>query len=197
MSILSNALLFFLVVNPIGNVPTLLAIVKDYPFKQQKKILFREGVFSLLLAIFAQYFGDFFLHLVHAENYALTLCGGILLLIVSFNMIFHDNTEESQNQTKQEPFIVPIATPLLTGAGIISIIMIKAKLVDNSLEITASILLAFAGVTAVLTVAPYLQRLIGKRGLDALEQVMGMVLALLATEMLVKGSHMFVSTLKG
>ena len=44
--------------------------------------------------------------------------------------------------------------------------------------------------------APYLQKILGKRGLDALEQIMGMVLALIATEMLVKGSFMFAQTLK-
>lgn len=195
MSILSNALLFFLVTNPIGNVPTILAIVKDYPFERQKKILLREGVFSLLIALFFQYFGEFFLKLLHAQTYALTLCGGILLLIVALQMIFPRRQESADKAPKQEPYIVPIATPLLTGAGIMSIIMIKAKLAQDSIAITASILLAFAGVIGVLAIAPYLQKLLGKRGLDALEQIMGMILGLIATEMLVKGVFMFYQTL--
>lgn len=195
MSILSNALLFFLVTNPIGNTPTILAIVKDYPFDRQKKILLREGVFSLLIALFFQYFGEFFLNLLQAQTYALTLCGGILLFIVSLHMIFPKRSGAANDKPKQEPFIVPIATPLLTGAGIMSIIMIKAKLAQNNFEITLAILLAFGGVIGVMAMAPYLQKIIGKRGLDALEQIMGMVLALIATEMLVKGSVMFVQTL--
>lgn len=196
MSILANALLFFLVTNPVGNTPTILAIVKDYPFERQKKILLREGVFSLLIALFFQYFGEFFLNIVQAETYALTLCGGILLFIVSLHMIFPQQSGGASDKPKQEPFIVPIATPLLTGAGIMSIIMIKAKLAQNNFEITLAILLAFGGVIGVMAIAPYLQKILGKRGLDALEQIMGMVLALIATEMLVKGSLMFAQTLK-
>lgn len=195
MAIWANALLFFLVTNPIGNTPTILALVKDYPFEKQKKILLREGVFSLLIALFFQYFGEFFLDIIHAESYALTLCGGILLLIVALRMIFPTKSEQQENKLKQEPFIVPIATPLLTGAGVMSIIMIKAKLVQNNFEITAALLIAFSGVIGILAIAPYLQKILGRRGLDALEQIMGMILALIAVEMLVKGSFIFTKTL--
>lgn len=196
MTILSNALLFFLVSNPIGNTPAVLALVKDFPFERQKKILFREGVFSLLIALLAQYLGEYFLTLLQVQNFSLSITGGIILLIVALNMLFPQSTSE-KTKPKHEPFIVPIATPLMTGAGIISIIMIKSKMADHAYELTASILIAFGAVIAVLSLAPYLQRLLGKRGLNALEQVMGMVLALVATEMIVQGGTLFAKSLKG
>lgn len=195
MSLFQIAIIFFLVTNPIGNTPTILALVKDYDFNRQRWILFREGVFSLLIALFFQYFGEFFLQMLNASSYALTLCGGILLFLVALKMIFPLSEAHTGNKPKQEPFIVPIATPLMSGPGLMTIIMINSKLEANNWKITGAILLAFSGVIAVMLIAPYLQRIIGKRGLLALEQVMGMVLGLIAMEMIVKGVNLFVETL--
>lgn len=195
MSIFQLALIFFLVTNPVGNTPTILALTKDYPFDQQRWILFREGVFSLIIALFYQYCGEIFLGMLKIDNYALTLTGGILLFLVALKMVFVKSEANSGSEVKQEPFIVPIATPLLSGPGLMTIILINAKLEQSNFKVSIAILLAFAGVIGIMIVAPYLQRIIGRRGLLALEQVMGMVLGLIAMEMVVKGSHLFVDTL--
>jgi multiple antibiotic resistance protein len=190
------ALTFFLVTNPIGNSPAIIALVKDYPFNRQRYLMLREGVFALLLALFFQYLGEHFLSLLHIKNYAVTLCGGTLLFLVALGMIFSVPENGETHALKQEPFIVPIATPLLSGAGLLTVIMLKSHEVQNNLLITGAILIAWIGVLLVLGTAPYLQKLLGKRGLLALEQLMGLVLAMIAVEMLVKGASMFRETIK-
>ncbi len=190
-SVLSTALTFFLVTNPIGNSPAIVALIKDYDLSRQKKIMLREAFISLALALFFQYFGEFFLTHLHVQDYAVTLCGGILLFLVALNMIFALSQPAEMATMKQEPFIVPIATPLLSGPGLLTIIMLYAREVDNNLKISAAILLAWVGVTLVLVVAPYLQKILGKRGLIALEQLMGMILSMIAMEMIVKGFTLF------
>ena len=118
--LLQLSLTFFLVTNPIGNSPTFLALVKDYDFENQKRILLREGIISLIIALFFQYLGEHFLGLLHVSDYAMTLCGGILLLIISLTMIFPKVPKITHKPKKQDPFIVPIATPLLAGPGVLS-----------------------------------------------------------------------------
>lgn len=190
------ALTFFLVANPIGNSPAIIALVKDFDFKRQKIILFREAILALLLALFFQYFGEVFLNFLNIKDYAVTISGGLLLLLVAFSMIFSiPATEASGKQTKQEPYFVPIATPIISGPGLLAIIMLKSKLEQDDFKITMAILIAWVGVIFVLTTAPYLQKILGKRGLVALEQVMGMVLALIAMEMIVNGSSLFIHSL--
>jgi multiple antibiotic resistance protein len=190
------AVTFFLIANPVGNTPAIIALVKDFDFRRQRVILFRESIFALILALFFQYFGEVFLQLLHIQDYAVTLAGGVLLLIVAFSMILVISpVDDTARQMKQEPFIVPIATPIISGPGLLAVIMLKSRLAHNSLEVTFSILIAFAGVIAVLAIAPYLQKLLGKRGLIALEQVMGMVLALIAVEMIVKGSALLLKAM--
>jgi multiple antibiotic resistance protein len=74
-------------------------------------------------------------------------------------------------------------------------IMLYSKEEANDLKIFFAILLAWIGVTAVLITAPYLQVFLGKRGLAALEQLMGMLLAMIAIQMIVQGSGLFLTLL--
>lgn len=196
MSLFQLALTFFIVTNPIGNTPAILALLKNYNFSDQRRILIREGFFSFIIALFFQYFGELFLGLLHIQDYAMSLCGGILLFILSIEMIFpRHETESTASVSKQEPFIVPIATPLLSGAGVLSLIMLFAKQEADNLKMSLAIVIAWTGVIGVLALAPYLQKLLGKRGLLALEQLMGMLLAIIAAGILVKGMQLFIEAL--
>lgn len=195
MSVFQLALTFFIVSNPIGNTPAILALLKDYDFSNQRRILIREGFFSFLLAIFFQYFGEFFLGLLHIQDYAMSLCGGILLFILAIEMIFPKREDESTQALKQEPFIVPIATPLISGAGVLSLIMLFSKQENNNFKMSLAVVIAYAGVIGVLALAPYLQKILGKRGLLALEQLMGMLLAIMAAGILVTGVQLFIEAI--
>ncbi|WP_195155552.1 MarC family protein [Candidatus Protochlamydia phocaeensis] len=195
MTILQLAMIFFIVTNPIGNCPTIIALIKDHTIREQQKILFREAIFSMILAIFFLFLGETFLSNLNIQNYALTVSGGILLFLVALKMIFSNRTDTKTDQPKQDPFIVPIATPLLSGAGLLTMIMLYSKQESNDLKILFAILIAWIGVTGVLVAAPYLQVFLGKRGLAALEQLMGMLLAMIAMEMIVQGSSLFLTAL--
>lgn len=195
MSIFQIALTFFIVTNPIGNSPTIISLIKNHSLRDQQKILFRESMFSMILAIFFLFLGDTFLCCLNIQNYALKMSGGILLFIVALKMIFSSTSETSIEKPKQDPFIVPIATPLLSGAGLLTMIMLYAKQEGNDLKILFAILLAWVGVTTVLVTAPYLQIFLGKRGLLALEQLMGMLLGMIAMDMIVGGASLFVTAL--
>lgn len=195
MSIYLIALKLFLVTNPIGNAPAILALVKDFPPERQKKILLRETLFAFLLAVFFQLVGKGFLTALGVETYALRLCGGVLLFLVGLTMVFplHESTES--HVVRQEPYFVPIATPLLTGAGLMSIIMTFSAELNNHFAMFSAIVIAWIGVTAVMAGAPYLLRIFGRRGLLALEQLMGLVLVMISTDMIVKGLNDFIKSL--
>lgn len=203
---------FFLVTNPIGNAPAILALVKNFEFSRQKWIMLRETVFALLIALFFQYFAEYFLSLLRIQSYAVTLCGGTLLFLVAFHMIFSaatpeiviekiekietgENGDQVKSPPQQEPFFVPIATPLLSGPGLLTIIMLKSQEVQSHFIITMAILIAWIGVISIMVLAPYLQKMLGKRGMIALEQLMGLVLAMIGMGMLVKGVNIFIDQL--
>lgn len=195
MSLINIALTFFLVANPIGNSPAIIALIKDFDFEKQKKIMFRESLFALLIALFFQYLGEVFLYQLNIKDFTVSLCGGILLFLVALNMIFPSHQSEEVVTKKKEPMIVPIATPLISGPAILTIIMIYTQQEPNYIKISLAICLAWVGVTAILMLAPYLKRILHKEGLGAMEQMMGMILSMMAVEMIVQGLNQFIKAI--
>jgi len=187
------AVTFFLVANPIGNSPAIIAIIKDFSLQQQKKIMFREAIIAFFLALFFQYFGEMFLNQLDIRNFTISMSGGILLLLVALNMIFSPKSPRStETYQKQEPLIVPIATPLISGPALLTIIMVYSHQESSHLKISFAIALAWLAITPVLMLAPYMQKILRKRGLAALEQLMGLLLSLMAIEMIIQGLALFI-----
>jgi multiple antibiotic resistance protein len=184
------AMVFFIVANPIGNSPTIITLIKNHGVSRQQQILFRESMFALILAIFFLFLGEIFLNSLLIKEYALRISGGTLLFIVALKMIFSREVDSKSDSPKQDPFIVPIATPLISGAGLLTTILLKSNETTTGV-VLLGILVAWIGVTVVLVTAPYLQLLLGKRGLAALEQLMGMLLAMIAIQMFIKGMALF------
>jgi len=195
VSLLSIALTIFLVANPIGNIPGFIALLKDFPFERQKRILFRESIFSYFLAIAFLFAGEQFLEIIQIKEYTVSLSGGVLLVIVSLEMIFPPSLPTDKEHLPQEPFIVPIATPLITGGGVLSTILIYAAKVQNYPKIALAITIAWVFVIAIVVASAYLLKVLGRRGLLALEQLMGMVLLLIAVEILSGGIRLFIKAL--
>lgn len=189
------ALTLFLVANPIGNSPAILALVKDLPFARQRFVLMREALFAFLIALFFQQVGEHFLAALELSDYSLRLCGATILFLIGISMIFPSHTHKQQDKTQREPFIVPIATPLMSGAGLMSIMMTFSAEVDNNLFMIGALVLAWVGVFIVMALAPYLLRLFGKKGLMALEQLMGLIILMLACSMFLHGLTAFIHTL--
>lgn len=157
--------------------------------------MIREGLIALLLAVFFQYFGDYFLGTLMLQDYTIALCGGILLFMISLSLIFPKHEVGTRKALQQEPFIVPIATPLITGPGLLTIVMLYSKQVPSSATLTLALCIAWIAVWAILLLTPYLQKLLGNRGVKTLEQIMGMVLSMISTEMIVKGIQLFMQKL--
>ncbi|MBS0634894.1 MAG: MarC family protein [Verrucomicrobia bacterium] len=192
MSIWQIAFALFFVANPIGNAPACVSIVKDFDFKRQRVILFRESIFSFILALFYLFVGEKFFQLIQIKPYAISLAGGTVLLLIALGMIFPPKATNGKDRVAQEPFIVPIAIPLISGGGVLSTIMYYSAETQNTFTVLTAIIIAWIGVTAVITSSAYLQKILGKRGLIALEQLMGMILAMISTEIFVKGFTMFI-----
>ncbi len=194
MTILSIAFTFFLVANPIGNSPAIIALIKDFDLEKQQKIMFRESLVALIIALFFQYFGDLFLGELNIKQFTVSLTGGVLLLLVALDMIFSPHVSSKTVTKKREPVIVPIATPLLAGPALLTIIMLFTQK-EDPIKISSAICLAWVAIGALLMCAPYLQKILKKRGLGALEQLMGMILSMMAMEMIVQGLKLFIEVL--
>lgn len=190
--IFTIALMLFLIANPIGNTPAILALIRRFSFEDQKRIVLREAIFALVLALFFQFFGEVFFNLLQIQHYAIGFCGGTLLMIVAINMIFSKPEEGEVKALIEEPFFVPIATPIISGPGLLTLIMLYSSQHQNNLKISLAIIIAWIGVILVMLSGPYIQKNLHKSGLIALEQLMGMILMFMSMDMLVNATALYI-----
>lgn len=191
MDILSTALTLLLVMDPLGNIPNFMAALKNVPEARRRRIILRECLFALgiLLAVLAG--GRGFMGVFGLTAEALRISGGIMLFLIAIRMIFPPAGAERPEYPDEEPFIVPLATPLIAGPSLIATIMIlTGNPAANRPGILAALVSAWGLSTIILLSAPFFARILRRRGLMAVERLMGMLLIVVAVQMFLDGLHL-------
>ncbi len=184
MSVLSAAVLLFLVIDPLGNVPFFLCVLQKVDEKRRKAIILRElGVAFGLLVLFL-FSGRYLLLLLQVSESALNIAGGIILFIIAIRMIFYGSEKVFNDILRGEPFIVPLAVPSVAGPSAMATVLLlmarePARWPEWLLALAAACLLS--GI--ILFFSSGLIRLLGERVLAATERLMGMILTTVAVEM--------------
>ena len=188
MTIFATAFSLFLISNALGNLPFYLSLLKDYPPKKQKIILAREMFFALIILLAFGFFGNSILHFLGISEGTIGIAGGILLFIIALTLIFPDSTKAHPMVTTQEPFIVPIAIPGMAGSGSVSAVMLYSANFNTHWTMVTVILIAWALSFFVILSAPLIKKVCGKQGLIALERFGGLIIALIAVQLIVAGA---------
>jgi multiple antibiotic resistance protein len=187
------AVTLLLVMDPLGNMPMFNAILARFDERRRIRILIRELFIALAILLLFLLAGTRLLELFGLTQPSLNIAGGVLLFLIALRMIFPRSAREDVDPT-EEPFIVPLAMPLVAGPSTIAILLfLSSSQPDRILEWCAALVLAWLGCTALLLLSPLLTRLLRARGMRAMERLMGMILVLIATQMLLDGIREFLS----
>ena len=187
-SILSAATILFLVMDPLGNLPLFLALLKDYDKKRRVRIIIREVIFALIILLFFLFFGQNFLDFLNLQQESVSIAGGIVLFIIAIRMIFPSDQGVMGAKFQGEPFIVPLAIPLIAGPSTLATLILMVRSDPDKLpDWFVALLLAWALNAVILLSAPFLYRVVKQRGLIALERLSGMVLIMISVQMLING----------
>ena len=187
MSTASAAILIFLVIDPIGNSACFLCALKNIDPKRHRRIIFRELLFALLVLTVFLFSGQLILDLMHISQSSLGIAGGIILFLIAIKMIYQ-GAEEAMGGVEGEPFLVPLAVPLLAGPSAMAVvILIMASDPTRWLSWFAALLMAWSASCAIILCASPIKNIFGEKGLTAIERLMGMLLTVVAVEMLVQG----------
>ncbi|HEY5566984.1 MAG TPA: YhgN family NAAT transporter [Gammaproteobacteria bacterium] len=191
--IVAAAVTLFFVMDPLGNIPLFNALLSRFDPRRRAIIVARELVFALVILLVFLFTGNAMLTFLNLSQQSLSIAGGVLLFIIAIRMIFplpHTVEEE----TGDEPFIVPLAMPLVAGPSTIAILLLLSSNEPERIwDWCAALLIAWAGTTILLTASPFMMKILGDRGLRALERLMGMLLVLIATQMLLNGVAQFLA----
>lgn len=185
---LSSVFLLLLLLDPLGNIPLLLSLLRKLPPRRQRFIIVREcGVAALLLIVFV-FIGDALLSAMRLSASALEISGGLILFLIAVRMVFPPTVASlADDELAGEPFIVPLAIPMIAGPSALATVLLAARQSEQQLTLVAAIVIAIVINTLILLAAGRFSRLFGKSGLEALERLMGLVLTAIAVQMLISG----------
>jgi multiple antibiotic resistance protein len=188
MTIAAAALLLFLILDPLGNIPVFLSLLRTLPPRRQRIVLARELLIALGVLMAFLWAGKYALEVMHLRQESVSIAGGIVLFLIGIRMIFPPPEGLMGEIPDGEPFIVPMAIPLVAGpSGMAAVILMgsndPARLGDWSL----ALFIAWAATAVILFSATYLYKWLGQRVLTAVERLMGMLLVAISVQMLMDG----------
>lgn len=194
MTIWSIAFSLFLLMDSVGNIPFYISFLKGIDPHRQKVIIIRELLIALFIICLFNFIGEQLMDFLKVREDTVQIGGGIILFLLCLKMIF-PNSDESVNGLphRPEPFIVPLAVPLVAGPSVLAAVMIYAKQEENDWIILGAILMAWAASLLVLLSSSYLHKVLGWRGILALERLMGLILTLIAIQMFLNGVSGFLA----
>jgi multiple antibiotic resistance protein len=195
---LSAAITLFLMMDPIGNVPVFTALLNDVSDRRRTHIIIRENLVALIAMLGFLWFGPTIMGLLHLQQEALSVAGGIVLLIVSLEMIFPGRKSSyTDPAVVGEPFIVPLAIPLIAGPSTITALMLMvSNEPEHRPDWTLALLMAWVASLVILLLSAQLRRWLGQHAVLAIERLMGMVLLVLAVQMTMTGLLIFLQSLR-
>ncbi|HAB99085.1 MAG TPA: hypothetical protein DCE71_04615 [Parachlamydiales bacterium] len=185
-SFLNISTSLFFVLNAAGQIPIFLALLRKFDHKRQLQIIFRELMIALGILIVFTFFGDWILKMLGISRPILSIAGGILLFLISLGMIFPKPIEPNE-QLSQEPLIIPLAIPLIAGPGSISIVMMYSHSTNNPLFVSSAVLTAWIPSLLILLLGSYIKKLLGEKGLTAIEKLGGMLICLISISLFTRG----------
>ncbi len=189
---ISSVITLCLVMDPFGNIPLFISALKKVAPERRKAVLIRELTIALAIMVAFLFLGKWFLNAFGINSYSLSIAGGIILFIISVKLVFSTEDETKSDPKEEEPFIVPLAIPLVAGPAALSIVMILSAQQPHKMLTLAAVIVASIINSAVLMLSFPISNLLGKRGLTAIERLMGMILVLMSVNMVMGGISEFI-----
>lgn len=188
----------FSIVDPPGAIPVYVALTADRPRPERNRIALHTSLYFMLILVSFFLAGTYILSFFGLTIHAFRIAGGIALLSNGFGLMAgkftrqrgYDKDVEKQSQERNDIAFSPMAMPMLSGPGSISYLITQFKQHPTFNErsiIVAAIVAVTALVWGSLRVAPFLFRVFGTGGLNAIARIMGFIVIAIGVQFIVDG----------
>ncbi len=193
VDLFSAVVTLFLVMDPLGNIPVFLSVLKAVPPERRRLVLAREiGLAYVVLLVFFL-IGDSILRVLGLQQEAVSIAGGIVLFLIALRMIFPGERAIAGDALGGEPFLVPLAIPLIAGPSALATLLLLQRSGASRQGLLLALTIAWLVSAILLLSSTFLYRVLRERGLVALERLMGMLLVMVAVQMLLNGLGTFLN----
>ncbi|MCF3649990.1 MarC family protein [Synoicihabitans lomoniglobus] len=197
MTLFSAAATLLLILDPFGNIVIFNAILERVPKERRRRVLLREVLIAYGILMTFLLVGAKLLAFLGLQQSSLSLAGGILLFLIAIGMVFPNRGVQFGGAEDEEPFIVPLATPMIAGpSGIAFLLLLSSKEPGRLPEWIFAVTAACGISAAILIMGDRIGRILGARGMRAAEKLMGMLLILVAVQMITDGVSLYWNSLQ-
>lgn len=175
--IFSVSLILFSVIDIIGSVPFIILIKK----REGRIYAEKATLISAVLMVGFLYLGLSILKLFGLDVESFAVAGAIVIFIVAMEMILGITLIKDDPEAKGSGSIVPLAFPLIAGAGTLTTIL-SLRAVYEEVNVLMGILINLVLVYLVLRSVSWLERVIGRSGFAVLRRVFGVILLAIAVK---------------
>jgi MarC family membrane protein len=195
---LSATILLIVITDPLGNIPLFISNMRKVKKERRLKVIVRECAVAFAVLLVFMLFGRQMLTLLRLSEETLRIAGGVILFLIALNMIFPGTgVAVGQDGVADEPFIVPIAIPLISGpSAMVTVMLVAGSNPHRMLEWVAALAITIAVTFAVFLASDRIKALLGDQAISAIEKLMGLVLTAMAIEMLLSGVAAYIAQSK-
>lgn len=193
MDIAAAVITLFLTMDPLGNVPLFLSALKSVRPERRRRVLLREILFAYIVLLACLFFGSYVLRFLQLEQDTISIAGGIVLFLIALRMIFPRERFGERDELEGEPFLVPLAVPLVAGPSTLAVLLLLQRSFGQSGSLLLALTIAWVASAVILLSSTFLYRILRERGLIAIERLMGMVLVMMSVQMFMNGIRAFLA----
>ena len=192
----SAVVLLLIVCDPVGNVPIFIGALRDVPRERRRMIILRECLIAFAVLVAFVFVGGPFLRLLGLSEISLQIGGAVVLMLVALRMVFPSPEGIFGQSPSGEPFIVPLAVPALAGpSALATVLLLVSRDPARNWHWVGAIAVVMMISAVVLAFADRIMRQLGERVTLAFERLLGLVLAAIAVELMLRGVRAFVASL--
>ncbi|WP_343182428.1 YhgN family NAAT transporter [Buchnera aphidicola] len=185
---ISTTILLVLIMDPLGNLPIVMSILKNLSTKRRNFVLLREMMIALIIMILFLLAGEKTLSILALKAETVSIAGGIILFLIAIKMIFPEEDDKKKKNDTIEPFLVPLAIPLIAGPSLLATLMLLShQYVNQQFSLFISLFISWGITLTILMLSNLFLKILGPRGVIALERLMGLILIMLSTQMFLDG----------
>jgi multiple antibiotic resistance protein len=196
--IISNFILLWAVIDPIGTVPVFIAATKRHSPEERKQIAFVASATAIGILLFFIFVGERVLTAMGVPIIAFQISGGIVLFLFALTMIFGESKPEAEADDIRKSHDVatfPLATPSIASPGAMMAVVLMTQrdlyTLDEQIVTTILMIVVVGAAYVLMRCAGFISRTIGEGGASIVSRVMGMILASVAATEVLEGIKLF------
>ncbi len=174
------------IMDPFGGIPMFLSLTKKYTIQKMRRSATRAIKVSALLMIAFIFFGEKILVFFNVSFASFQIGGGIILLLLGIFYVLDIAFTSYKQHNYSRDITIPLATPLIVGAGVFTTLIILVKQYGHLLVFLASILALFV-FWLLMRYSNMIKKWVGEQGLEILSKLMGLIIVAIAVELIISG----------